>query len=172
MSCGVGHRRSLDPALLWLWRRPAATALIRPLAWESACATGLALRRKKKRKKKKKNPTLPFPQELKNCIYLHKPPPFPALPGSRRIHRFAGRGGSGAELKGGCGLPEEAAFPTPGGGGGRLITLNRELSRRDHAWPAPPHQAFSGPGCRREMQGEKDLVPWCVDAQGIFTACS
>ena len=22
MSCGVSHRRSLDPALLWLWRRP------------------------------------------------------------------------------------------------------------------------------------------------------
>ena len=23
MSCGVGRRRSLDPALLWLWCRPA-----------------------------------------------------------------------------------------------------------------------------------------------------
>ena len=23
-----------DPVLRWLWRRPAATALIRPLAWE------------------------------------------------------------------------------------------------------------------------------------------
>ena len=32
VSCGVGRRRSLDPALLWLWRRLAATALIRPLA--------------------------------------------------------------------------------------------------------------------------------------------
>ena len=31
-SCGVGRRRSSDPALLWLWRRPAATAPIRPLA--------------------------------------------------------------------------------------------------------------------------------------------
>ena len=29
MSCGVGHRRGLDPALLWLWRRPAAVAPIR-----------------------------------------------------------------------------------------------------------------------------------------------
>ena len=34
MSCGVGHRQGLDPELLWLWRRPAATALIQPLAWE------------------------------------------------------------------------------------------------------------------------------------------
>ena len=34
MSSGVGRRRSSDLALLWLWRRPAATALIRPLAWE------------------------------------------------------------------------------------------------------------------------------------------
>ena len=28
MSCGVGGRGSLDPALLWLWCRPAATAPI------------------------------------------------------------------------------------------------------------------------------------------------
>ena len=28
MSCGVGHRFGLDLTLLWLWRRPAATALI------------------------------------------------------------------------------------------------------------------------------------------------
>jgi len=33
MSCGVGHRCGLDPVLLWLWYRPAATALIQPLAW-------------------------------------------------------------------------------------------------------------------------------------------
>ena len=34
MSCGVGCRHSWDPALLWLWRRQAPTAPIRPLAWE------------------------------------------------------------------------------------------------------------------------------------------
>src|SRR5512135_1808292 len=34
MSCGVGCRRGSDPALLWLWCRPVATAPIRPLAWE------------------------------------------------------------------------------------------------------------------------------------------
>ena len=34
MSCGVGRRRGSDPALLWLWRRLAATAPIRPLAQE------------------------------------------------------------------------------------------------------------------------------------------
>ena len=34
MSYGVGYRRCLDPALLWLWHRLAATAPIRPLAWE------------------------------------------------------------------------------------------------------------------------------------------
>ena len=27
-SCSVGHRCGLDPVLLWLWCRPAATALI------------------------------------------------------------------------------------------------------------------------------------------------
>ena len=39
MSCGVGHRRGSDPALLWLWRSLAATALIGPLAWEPPYAT-------------------------------------------------------------------------------------------------------------------------------------
>ena len=35
MSCGVGHRHSLDPALVWLWCKPAAAAPIRPLAWKT-----------------------------------------------------------------------------------------------------------------------------------------
>ena len=52
MSCGVGCRRGSDPALLWLWRRPAATAGIRPLAWEPPYAAGAALRKDKKKKKK------------------------------------------------------------------------------------------------------------------------
>ena len=51
MSSGVGHRHSLDMALLWLWGRPAATAMIRPLAQELPYATGVALKRKKKKKK-------------------------------------------------------------------------------------------------------------------------
>ena len=52
VSCGVGCRRSSDHALLWLWRRPAATALIRPLAWEPPYATGAALEKTKRQKKK------------------------------------------------------------------------------------------------------------------------
>ena len=39
----VGWRCGSDPALLWLWHRPAATAPIRPLAWEPPYATGMAL---------------------------------------------------------------------------------------------------------------------------------
>ena len=49
MSCGVGRRRVSD--LAWLWRRPAATALIQPLAWELPFAAGAALKRPKKKKK-------------------------------------------------------------------------------------------------------------------------
>jgi len=45
-----------DPALLWPWCRPAATAVIQPLAWESPYAVDEAL---KSKKKKKKNPGLP-----------------------------------------------------------------------------------------------------------------
>ena len=40
-----------DLALPGLWRRPAAVALIQPLAWESPYATGAALKRKKEKKK-------------------------------------------------------------------------------------------------------------------------
>ena len=54
MSCGVGCRRSLDPALLWLWHRPVAMAPIRPLAWESPYATGSGLEKAKRQKKRKK----------------------------------------------------------------------------------------------------------------------
>ena len=49
MSCGVGHRRGLDPTLLWLWHRQAAAAVIQPLAWELPYAAGVALKRPKKK---------------------------------------------------------------------------------------------------------------------------
>ena len=39
-----------DLALLWLWCRPVAIALIRPLAWEPPYATGAALKKKKIKK--------------------------------------------------------------------------------------------------------------------------
>ena len=42
VSCGVGCRRGSDPMLLWLWCRLAATAPIRPLAWEPPYAAGAA----------------------------------------------------------------------------------------------------------------------------------
>ena len=54
MSCGVAHRHGLDPVLLWLWRRPAATALIGPLAWGPPYAMDVALKRQKDQKKKRK----------------------------------------------------------------------------------------------------------------------
>ena len=47
VSCGVGRRGSSDPALRWLWCRPAATTLIRPLAWEPPYATGITLKKQK-----------------------------------------------------------------------------------------------------------------------------
>ena len=47
MSCGEGRRQGSDPALLWLWCRPAATAPIGPLAWEPLYAKCVALKSKK-----------------------------------------------------------------------------------------------------------------------------
>ena len=40
-----------DPAWLWLWYRPVATAPTGPLAWEPPYAAGTALKRTKKKKK-------------------------------------------------------------------------------------------------------------------------
>ena len=55
-------------ALLWLWRRPMATALIRPLAWETPYATGAAQEMAKRQKTKNK--------QTKNLqrknLYIHK----------------------------------------------------------------------------------------------------
>ena len=54
MSRGVDCRRGSDPALLWLWCGLAATAPIRPLAWEPPYAAGAALEMAKRPKKFKK----------------------------------------------------------------------------------------------------------------------
>ena len=43
--------------MLWLWHRPAAIALIRPLAWEPPYAIGVALKRPNKQTNKQKNPS-------------------------------------------------------------------------------------------------------------------
>ena len=59
MSCVVGCRHGSDPVLLWLWCRPAATALIGPVAWEPPYAAGTALKRQKdKTTTEKQNPNL------------------------------------------------------------------------------------------------------------------
>ena len=56
MSCGVGRRCRLDLMLLWLWHRLAATAMIRPLAWEPPYDMGCG---PKKTEKKKKGERIP-----------------------------------------------------------------------------------------------------------------
>ena len=48
LSCGVGLRLGSDLALLWLWWRLAAVALVRPLAWEPLA---MGLKRQKDKKK-------------------------------------------------------------------------------------------------------------------------
>ena len=65
MSCGVGRRHGSDSALPWLWRRPAATAPIRPLAWEPPYAAQRNSKKKKTKKKKKKKKKEHFSGEMK-----------------------------------------------------------------------------------------------------------
>ena len=57
MTCGIGRIRGSDPALLWLWCRLAAAALIRPPGWELPYATGEVIKKiivKKKKTEKRK----------------------------------------------------------------------------------------------------------------------
>ena len=58
MSCGAGHRCGLDLVFLWLWHRPEAIALIKPLAWKPLYAEGTALKRTKTKTKQKKTQKL------------------------------------------------------------------------------------------------------------------
>uniref|UniRef100_A0A8D0MQS8 E2 ubiquitin-conjugating enzyme n=1 Tax=Sus scrofa TaxID=9823 RepID=A0A8D0MQS8_PIG len=53
MSCSVGCRCGLDPALLWLRCRPATASPIQHLAWKLPYAMDAALERKKQSKNKK-----------------------------------------------------------------------------------------------------------------------
>ena len=72
MSCGVDHRCSLDLVLLWLWCRPAATAPIRPLAWEPPYAMGAALKRQKDQKEKKINSMENLQMRaVKKCLFYN-----------------------------------------------------------------------------------------------------
>jgi len=75
VSCGVGRRRGSDPALLWLWCRLAATAPIRPLAWEPPYAAGAA-KEMAKRQKKTKN---------KNKKLQHREKVYVSREGKRQI---------------------------------------------------------------------------------------
>ena len=54
MICGMSHRHGLDLALLWLWCRLLATALIRLLAWEPPYAVDVTLKRQKGKKKRER----------------------------------------------------------------------------------------------------------------------
>ena len=54
VATGLRHRHSSDLAWLWLWHRPAATAPIRPLAWERSYISGAVQEMAKRQKKKKK----------------------------------------------------------------------------------------------------------------------
>ena len=65
MSCGVGHRRGSDPELLWLWHRPAPTAPIGPLAWETPYTISAAPRKDKRKQKKTKKTN-----EITKLIYF------------------------------------------------------------------------------------------------------
>ena len=65
MNYGVGCRHASDLALLGLWYRLAAAALIQPLASELPYATGIVLKRPKKKKKRERERVC---AELKWCL--------------------------------------------------------------------------------------------------------
>ena len=72
MSCGVGRRHSSGLVLLWLRHRLAATAPIRPLAWEPPYASGAALEKAKRQKKKKKEKDQVLSMLRPGSLLLHR----------------------------------------------------------------------------------------------------
>jgi len=73
VSCDVGHRYSLDPALLWLWYRPEAVALIQPLALELPYAMDMVLKKKELEKEKQTKPKVSRRKEIiKIREYINK----------------------------------------------------------------------------------------------------
>ena len=54
MSYSIGCRHCSDPALLWLWRRLAAAALIPPLALELPYGSRAVKKKKKEGRKKER----------------------------------------------------------------------------------------------------------------------
>ena len=67
-----------DPALLWLWCRPAAVALIRSLAWGLPYVTGVALKKQNDTSNNSNNnnqrEALDIIQVRRNCtqpVYYH-----------------------------------------------------------------------------------------------------
>ena len=70
MSCGIGRRHGLEPALLWLWWRPVATDLIGPLAWEPPYAMGAALKEKDKKQKTNKKKTTKYQKHKLSQFFL------------------------------------------------------------------------------------------------------
>ena len=87
MSWGVGHRCGSDLAWLWLWCRLAATALIRPLAWELLYAMGVALKRQNNNNYYYYNIDIVLKPNLQTKVYSQKSSFSPCLP-SPHIHRF------------------------------------------------------------------------------------
>ena len=56
VSYDVGIGCGSDLVLLWLWRRPVATALIGPQAWKLPYASGTALKRQQQQQQKSIDP--------------------------------------------------------------------------------------------------------------------
>ena len=73
MSCGVGHRRGLDLAWLWLWHRLAATAPTEALDWELPYAAGVALKLTKKQNKKVVFVVLDFKRKFNTYVEHFQP---------------------------------------------------------------------------------------------------
>ena len=67
----MGCRRGSDPVLLWLSCRPAAVALIRPLAWESPYAAGVTLKRQKQKEESSQNVGEVVSEWEGLCIFTH-----------------------------------------------------------------------------------------------------
>ena len=167
MSCGVGRRHGWDPALLWLWWRPVATAPIGPLAWEPLHAAGAALKRQKQTNKYLKNRTHNWVQGagggewvLQTCrLGKNLAVPGARRGGAARLRAEAQGGSRGLEVTGWAGVSR-----------GLVEETRREVLDTGEGGGGPRQERESSPEHKEEGNGVRGLGESRDNGQGCDQA--
>ena len=141
MSCSVGRRRGSDPTLLWLQCRPAAVALIGPLAWEPPYAAGFLPKKTKRRRRRRRSRSSGFHQctagREGHCCPMAEGPEIleSRVPCGRRGPAWESPGSSGQQSS----LLLLQVHPEPGG-----RSLASRVGTPEKSWRRKQNEAWKG----------------------------